>query len=95
MNQQNFDGFKRGVEVGIGADDGRREGRWKRVSETEDGKDHREAKEDETEPTDGGDNLITVKLGILKLRSGEKVVELLLLVPAEGELDVMLFESNL
>lgn len=96
--QQDFDHRESGGKVGIDADQMQlllpflRWLGWV-VDETKDGQDHRKAKEDEAETTDGGDDVVAEELSVAKLGGLEEGVELVLLCTAEGELDALLREG--
>ena len=88
--QQDFDHGQGGVEVGIGADqplDVFQAFAWCLVDEAKDAEDHREAKEDEAEATDGGHDFVAKQLSEAKLGGFKEVVELVHLGEAESELD--------
>ena len=60
------------------------------VDQTKDGENHREAKEDEPQATDGSNDVVAKELGVVQLGGLEEMVELRLLGAAEGELDLLL-----
>ena len=76
---------ERGAEVGVGTDDDRSDG--DAIHEAERGENHGKTKGDETETTDGGDDIQAEERGILELDIAKELVELELLRSGERETD--------
>ena len=96
--QQDFDHRESGGKVGIGTDQVQLllpllVGLRLIVDEAKDGQGHREAKEDEAEAADRGNDVVAKQLSVAKLGGLKELVELLLLGTAEGELDALLREG--